>query len=267
MKSRGFSLVDLAMVLFIVALVMGGLLVPITTAIEAQHRAATEQGLEVIKAALTSYAMEYKYFPCPSQISDRSDPGWGKSSGDCSLEGFVPWVDLGLEPIDPWNDETGERWRYRVDPAFGYFEIRDPITHVLKGLREFTLFTMQTGHIVIADYNGTLMTDADPKCFASGGAKVDCFGPHATRIDPNYPIAIIYHTGSDGIADGQNASFEALACGNGTGYDFTFPYRDPTCQGKPLYQAGPAAQSYDDLATWISRPALINQMVKSGILP
>lgn len=63
---RGFSILELAVVLGIIALIAGAGLTMATGAIKAADRVATQERLNTIKLALDSYAKTYGYLPCPA---------------------------------------------------------------------------------------------------------------------------------------------------------------------------------------------------------
>ncbi len=63
---KGFSLIELAIVLVVVALLLGGLLVPLTMQIEQQKIRETQKSMEEIKDALVGFALANGRFPCPA---------------------------------------------------------------------------------------------------------------------------------------------------------------------------------------------------------
>jgi prepilin-type N-terminal cleavage/methylation domain-containing protein len=125
-RSHGFSLIEMAVVLFIVVLLLGSVLVPFATQVEQRRIAETQKTLEEIKEALIGYAASHgapgaPFLPCPDLIiaaggatandglEDRD------AAGTClSAEGNLPWVSLGSGAQDAW----GNRFHYRVTPAF-----------------------------------------------------------------------------------------------------------------------------------------------------
>jgi prepilin-type N-terminal cleavage/methylation domain-containing protein len=117
---RGFTLVELAIVMFIVSLLIGGMLLPLAAQQDVRYNAETEKSLSEIREALMGFAASHNaadgrpYLPCPDTtddgIEDRPAP-----SGPCTAEeGRVPWVTLGVGRVDAWDN----RFRYRVTPAF-----------------------------------------------------------------------------------------------------------------------------------------------------
>ena len=115
---RGFTLIELAIVMFIVSLLIGGMLLPLSAQQDIRYNGETEKTLGEIREALIGFAASHSatdgkpYLPCP----DTNDDGAENRTGNActAQEGRIPWVDLGLGRIDAW----GNRFRYRVTPAF-----------------------------------------------------------------------------------------------------------------------------------------------------
>ena len=120
--ARGFTLTEMAIVLMIVALLLAGIMLPLSAQQEIRARQETERALNDIREALIGYAASHTasdgkpYLPCPDSnappdgIENRS-----ATPGPCAAqEGTLPWVDLGLGRSDAWNN----RFRYRVTDVF-----------------------------------------------------------------------------------------------------------------------------------------------------
>lgn len=129
---RGFSLIELAVVLLIIGLLIGGGLVALQTSTERERRANQQRQLEQVREALYGFAMSRGHLPCP----DTDYPPNGEENrpaAACSgAEGALPWVTLGLGRQDAW----GNPLRYRVstdyadvppvgDSAFGFGDSGD----------------------------------------------------------------------------------------------------------------------------------------------
>lgn len=109
-KSPGFSLIEMAFVLVIITLLLGGLLVPFTTQVEQRRIAETNKAMEEIKEALVGYALVKGRLPCPAKsASDGSE-----QDPPCASIGFLPWGSLGVGKLDAW----GHLYRYAVSPEF-----------------------------------------------------------------------------------------------------------------------------------------------------
>lgn len=113
---RGFSLVEMAIVMLVLVLLLGGLLPTLSGQIEQQRRNETRKQMDEIISALLGYASSQQppRLPCPAR------PGIATGSAnaglaDCTLtSGVVPWVTLGTNETDAW----GRRFTYAVTAAF-----------------------------------------------------------------------------------------------------------------------------------------------------
>lgn len=219
----GFSLVEMAIVLAIVALLLAGLLPTLSSQIEQQRRNETRKQLEDIQQALIGYAIINGALPCPSTQADPANANYGLADATCSAnpaaEGYLPWKTLGVAETDAWGEKRNSAssawigyWRYRTDRNFS---------------NSGTPFTLTTGFstdaLVIRDNSGNSMTSTTER-----------------------PVAIVYSTGNNLAADGQNTSFEATS---------------------GIYQSDTPSTSFDDVLIWVSRPQLFNRMVAAGKLP
>ena len=105
-RPSGFTLLELAVVVAVITLMIGSLLVPLTTQVNQRNVTETERRLEEARQALLGYAMAHGRFPCPaSNASNGVESFAGGSSavdGGCSdfFDGFVPAVTLGLTNLD-----------------------------------------------------------------------------------------------------------------------------------------------------------------------
>ncbi|MDR0735877.1 MAG: prepilin-type N-terminal cleavage/methylation domain-containing protein [Zoogloeaceae bacterium] len=167
---QGFTLLEMAVVLLILALLLGGLILPLAAQREARQWRAAAQELAEIQAALLGYAVLHGHLPCPDVSGD------GVAADSCvapsAHENLLPFKSLGLnDGNDPW----GARWRYRADAAFA--NALSPIA-------------LSTG-------------------FSSARLKVVNLQGEMLNTDKECAIAIIYSLGPNGKADGRNALFAA----------------------------------------------------------
>jgi prepilin-type N-terminal cleavage/methylation domain-containing protein len=114
---RGFTLIELAIVLVIMTILIGGLAVPLSAQIQARRVAETKKTLEEAREAIIGFAMTHdgspvtnRRLPCPDIDGDGIE---NLTGGDrcANSHGFLPWVDLGVANQDAW----GNRLRYEVD--------------------------------------------------------------------------------------------------------------------------------------------------------
>ena len=114
-RRHGFSLVELAVVLAITGLLLGGMLVSLSAQGELRATAAQQRQFSELIEALVGYAASRPgkpYLPCPDTDGDGAEDR--QSDGDCrAAEGGLPWRELGVGREDAW----GNFLRYRVAPA------------------------------------------------------------------------------------------------------------------------------------------------------
>ena len=115
----GFTLVELAIVLIIFSLLVGGMMISLGSQQDLTHAKETEKRMNDVRDALLGYAVVNRYFPCPANPTTASGAaGAGaevRVAGSCSAtEGVVPWATLGVPETDGWD----RRLTYSVTAAF-----------------------------------------------------------------------------------------------------------------------------------------------------
>jgi prepilin-type N-terminal cleavage/methylation domain-containing protein len=178
-SNAGFTLTELAVVLAIIALLIGGMLMPLSAQRDVQSRRDTEKALAEIRDALVGYAIINGKLPCPMPltITDPADANYGFAAATCTpgAEGYLPWKTLGVYEVDSWGSPRSSNaapfmgyWHYRIDDAFS---------------SAFTLATVPTSGLLIKDTAGNTLTETAP----------------------NTPVAVVYSTGANLTADGLNS--------------------------------------------------------------
>lgn len=116
---HGFTLTEMAVVLVIVALLIGGMILPMSAQQDLRYASETQKTLTDVTEALYGYAASHSasdgkpYLPCPA--SDTLGKEAVRSSNACPAEeGYLPWADLGVGRMDAW----GNTLRYRVTASF-----------------------------------------------------------------------------------------------------------------------------------------------------
>ncbi|HUX63423.1 type II secretion system protein [Sulfuricella sp.] len=212
----GFTLVEMAIVLVIVGLLLGGMLMPLSAQMEQRRISETQKTMDEINQALIGFAVANKRLPCPSTQTDPAATDYGAEDASCSAapvaEGYLPWKTLGVAELDAWGIPRTTTaapwlgyWRYRVDRNFAV---------------TFTLTTGFADSLAVRNSAGATLTTTTER-----------------------PVAIIYSTGPNKTADGQNATFDAI------------------------YQSDTPSSAFDDITIWVSRPILFNRMVAANQLP
>jgi type II secretory pathway pseudopilin PulG len=119
-KSHGFSLVELAMVLFITSLMIGVFFSGGIGFLQSKTIESDRNKLRAIEAAIVSFVTVNGRLPCPadgSQLSSAANAGLEvrDANGDCTSQttGVVPWRTLGVAEIDA-SDSSNRRLTYRA---------------------------------------------------------------------------------------------------------------------------------------------------------
>jgi len=232
---RGFSLVELTIVLVIVALLLGGL----TTAFTVQQDNAaikeTRQTLATINDALLGFAVANGRLPRPAQSGTNGLEKTVNCADDTACTGFIPWQTLGVSKTDAW----GKLIRYSVTPAF-------------SNSTPFTLTTAASKQIQTRDTAGTAIYLVGS--VAACNATTNLCSP-----------AVIYSSGKsnhgwleDGteILDGSATNLDEEANAAGTTLFFARPFAN-----------GGTGGEFDDIVIWLPVTVLFNRMIAAGKLP
>lgn len=254
MNTRGFTLVELAMVIFIVSLLLVGILGPVATQIESKERQDTIEMMNDILEALYGFAVINGRLPCPDTDGDGLTNPTPHASGGCTAtEGWLPWVDLNTHTADVW----GNRFRYRVaQPDFT--TIDDGVCALDNN---FDL--CETGNI-------TVQTRGDD--VSTGAVLENKFAYNAATTVP----ALILSHGKNGFGATSVSGLPRGATTAGT--DENENANADTNYISRVFSEGSAGCTddaneannlcqYDDLVMWISPNILMNRMVKAERLP
>lgn len=122
---RGFTLIELAIVLFVITLLLGGMLTPLGQQIAERQTGETRRALDTARTALVGYALRHRepgktgHLPCPDMrapdLTGVANDGQEdrQNDGHCVVQaGNLPWLTLGLAESDAWGNRLG----YAVAP-------------------------------------------------------------------------------------------------------------------------------------------------------
>ncbi len=232
--NAGFTLVEMAVVLMVVALMLGGLFVPISEQIDQRNRAATERRLEEIKESLVGYALSHGYFPCPAKSAvDGTEDRDGATCKDGKRVGHLPWAELGIANLDGWDRE----FRYSVVLAYANSGAKISLSPLTA--RDITIKTRdKDGNII----NLSNLNDIPVVVMSMGGNGF--WG---------------YSANADQLADSSATNIDEDVNGNGDGT--VFWSRTTTLN------TAVTGGEFDDLVAWVSPNVYINKMVSAGQLP
>ncbi|MBU1215565.1 MAG: prepilin-type N-terminal cleavage/methylation domain-containing protein [Gammaproteobacteria bacterium] len=240
---RGFTLIELAMVMMIIGLLLGGLIPTISSQIELKRTSETRQQLEEIQQALLGFAIVNGRLPCPAIAGSNGEEN-PIGGGNCSnfYNGFVPAATLGLST----RNEQGlalDAWSNPIHYA---------VTQVNSNAYTTSNKMATTG---ISSLSPNLLV-------CNTGVGIDassCATGSALTADPGVPV-VLYSLGKNGGSGGTSTDEAANPNPNSADNNRTFVSHTPT-------DSSSANGEFDDIVIWISNPHLLNRMVSAGKLP
>ena len=262
--SRGFTLLEITVVLFILGLMIAGLFGPLETQLEARDRRQTQDTLQQLVDALYGYALTNRRLPCPDTNGDGLSDETAATPATCdSFIGFLPSSELGVAQGDAW----GNRFTYAVSrPAF-----TNPDTDGLCNGN-----TVSPKHFDLCS-KGSLKVYGRGDNPATSGVQESKFEleTYATGL----PAVVISH-GRNGLGAQTITGIDLQAPTTGT--DEFLNYRVGHAENAPfmsrIYSRGtngcadnktestPLCE-YDDLVVWLAPTILNGRMVSAGRLP
>lgn len=243
---RGFTLIELAIVLFVVALLLGGMLLPLSGQQDIRNYGDTQKILAEARDALLGYAMANERLPCPASATSNGMESLS-SPGVCTNphSGFLPAATLGLSPVDPqgyrldgWGGEPGNRVRYAITTA------------------NTNAFTTQNG----MKATGMTALVPDLQICNTGAGMANPGNPATATCAANTALA------TDAVAVVYSVGKNTGTGGTGTDENHNPNPRSTVAADRAFVNAaqGPA---FDDQMLWLSKSALFNRMVAAGRLP
>lgn len=249
LKSYGFTLIELAVVLFILGLLLSSFLTPLATSLEQRDREATSLMLEKISESLIGYALVHGHLPCPdcsaaggncaggATVNDGIEDGANGGAGvsprvggnftSCAVvTGNLPWVTLDIAENDAW----GNRFIYRVtDDYADDVDGTTDCTNPAAGLSFCLDSALDDGDIDIDDTAAAVVAENVPAIVVSvGNNSTVAFADLSANEQEN----------QDGDTDFVSGDYQQTA-----------------------------GSEFDDLVIWISPAKLIYEMVRAERLP
>ncbi len=255
-KTTGFTLTEVAVVMIIVALVLGGMLAPLSAQNDLRSSSETKAALADIRDALFGFAVANGRLPCPASPTIASGDALAGieelplSTGCANVAGVIPWATLGLSETDAW----GRRYTYVVNAKFTR---PPPLTGFASG--ECSGGTYTPPLPIAAGF--ALCTNSDLSVINTVGG---------TGIAAGVPAVVVSH-GKNGFGaflstgvqipnTADNDEIENIllkdAAGKwkGAGYEKVFVKKTAT-------------STFDDELIWVPASLLYSRMIAAGKLP
>lgn len=259
-SAHGFTLIELAIVLFIVALLMGGMLLPLSGQQDIRNRGDTQKILADARDALLGFALANDRLPCPASAASNglesfcieasgascTETTSVQSHGRCTnpYDGLFPAATLGLTPVDSqgylvdgWGGESVHRVHYAVSTA------NANAFSTASGMKTTGITTLAPD-LKICSTGVGMSTPGTPTaaCAASTALATDA-------------VAIIYSLGKNAGTGGAGTE------------ESHNPNPQSTLAADPAFVNAPQGDAFDDQMTWLSKSALFNRLVAAGRLP
>lgn len=268
---RGFTLVELAVVMAIVALLLGGLLYTLSAQTEQRNFEDSRRRLEQARDLVLAFAINKGRLPCPARFTSTASNSQGLESfcaaaapatcagaettveqthGNCSnyYDGFLPAASIGQLRTDQYGfaiDAWGNRIRYAVARLNTNCATAPPANTILftstSNLRTYGISCQPNDLIVCRSATGITATD--------------CGGAANQIMTQGVVVAVLYSTGKNG-AIGAGGVDEAANI-NG---DRVFVFHTPT-------PSDAANGEFDDQFLWITTGEFYGKLIAAGQLP
>jgi prepilin-type N-terminal cleavage/methylation domain-containing protein len=240
LSQKGFSLIEMAIVLVILGMLLGGMLMPLLSQREVSQRQATERQLQEIRNAIIGFAQINNRLPCPAVsgtngIENRIGIGL-PNAGNCiaTPTPVLPFQALGIQGtviggnlVDAWQRPI----RYRLtnpNPANNWIFARAiPFPPALPAV--------------------------DPN--RPNFRVCTAFSCAANEITATQVVAVAFSTGPDGPNIPLSTSADQVANLNIATTDFVM--RPTTGDARTGFE-------FDDILVWISQPTLVYELSRAG---
>jgi len=286
-EQKGFTLIEIAIVLLIVSILLGYTVALLPKRQELKQFRAAEHEMDEIIATLVGFAQVNGRLPCPA-IPDSVGVEDGDGVVGCNnFGGFVPVSTIGFEGrlngdtllLDPW----GNPYRYYVSNSDNGGNAGADFV-VTGDMRTVGLVDADADTFIDLDGVFHICNEAHPSdrdvCKVNGGDYDAIFGrADATKNSGPYggaPFLLISHgrdlnevtaTGDQLVNLGNSKSLSDLGMPNGLlGVEYTL--REVTSKETAFVKrrAG-VADDFDDIVKWVSPVLFFRKMIDAGQLP
>ena len=273
-RIAGFTLAEMAIVLLVVGLLLGGMLTTVSTQLDGRNNRDTLSRMDEIKNALIGYAQANGRLPCPADGTvSTGATGAGLEEVVSTVTNVcrsgnqyavLPWATVGLPETDVW----GRRFTYKVaQPTFSDAIAQNTFTWPgptpaaqspacvptpTPTLSSFALCTL--GYFTIttrtaANKTGSSVTGIPVVIISHGKNGYGAYTSSGTQISPS----------TSGVDEPANSTATATT--------FYSREQSPQPSGSCSDTAAGVFCEFDDLVAYIPMSVLVTRMVAAGRLP
>ncbi len=245
--SRGFSLVELAVVMAIVGLVLGSAMLTLSAQQDTRRFNETQQQLEQARELLIAFAIKNRRMPCPATLAAGTGDEAPVGGGTCTsyYGGFLPGRAIGFQSVDSAGyaiDAWNNRIRYALSSLTWGTSGGFSTAHVSGNAAVQWSLSNTPGDLVICSTSPLVITAT--ACDAL---------TNITNV--GVVSAIVFSTGKNGATGGTGTNEARNLDSNQL-----FVYRQQD-------SIETATGEFDDQMIWIPASLLYSRMISAGILP
>jgi prepilin-type N-terminal cleavage/methylation domain-containing protein len=277
----GFTLVELAVVMTVVALLLASLMYTLSAQVEQRNFEETRRRLDQARELLLSFAIVNGRLPCPGRYTSSASHSQGFESfcvaatgscagsetttvqthGNCSnfYDGFIPAATIGITSVDSSGfavDAWGNRIRYAVAKTNVACATSPPANTYL-----FSSTTTSPSNV--RNYGISCQPNDLLVCKSATGIGAACGGAANQIMSQSLLVAIVFSTGKN-FATAPDA---ATATAAGRTDESANLNGDAVFVSHPPTPSGFANGEFDDQFTWITVGELYGKLIAAGLLP
>jgi len=287
-QARGFTLIELAIVLVIMTILIGGLAMPLSAQIQARRIAETRADMQAIHDALLGYAMSH-YITPPSCTCNYDSTGVFEGPISCSEKLLCPKnsaPDSSFSPIRhhlPCPDAPNDGNPATTNDDDGIEEERDikgactltrgALPWATLGVRGHDAWGNRYTYAVTGQFANnqtgfTSMPSASDVPPSAGELSVFPNSSCGTASVPGLPVIVVSHGANGRGAQNMSGGTPLSAASVPVDERHNLPTTTPVapCTNNSFVSHSPS-DSFDDLLIWLSSNALFNRVCLSGGCP
>ncbi len=247
----GFTLTEIAVVLLIIGLLLGGMMLTYSVQVDQSNRQETQRRLEYARELLIGFAIVNGRLPCPASSSSSAE---SISGGTCTdyYTGYLPGSTLGFQPVDAAGYAL-DVWNNRIRYAVAQTIVSGTSPHFINStnLKDNGVSTQPNDLVVCSSATGTLPSAVPtPSC-----------GTAVSITNQKTVAAVVWSLSKNGSSSTTDRADENLNNKSSTNNNNAIMvYRSTTGIDTALGE-------FDDQMVWIPASQLYSRLISAGVLP